>query len=412
MIHVRKWSNAQAVFFVFLLAFLVRLGIMLVTRPYNQPLRVEIHHLSYSIANGTGYANPYPTPTGPTAIYSPGCPLILAGIYRMFGTGRTAEAITYLVNIAAASLIFSLLPLLSLRLGLSRRVGIIAAIAGAIFPVYLLNEYRSTTAVCGAMCLASLTLMTAWIWNKHKALTARLGVLFGFAWGVALLVTPNLLLIGLLWLIAAVLHYRAKALAFAAVALSVALALLTPWAIRNQIILGSPIFSRSNLGLELWIANNDVSATSYGENNTSHELYQPFMNPLEADKIRRLGEITYMHQRLGAAAAWIESHPSRFARLTANRIFRFWFPITFRPIQTIVVCGLSLAGMLGLAFTWVRQRSAFWIIGAIWLAYPLVYYMVQLDNPYRYPIYWSILLLAVYGLMSSIDVVRRRKMLS
>jgi hypothetical protein len=189
--------------------------------------------------------------------------------------------------------------------------------------------------------------------------------------------------------------------------LGVTLAVLSPWAIRNEVVLGAPILSRSNFGLELWIANNDVSAASYGDNGESHTRYQPFINPLEADQIRRLGEVTYMRQKMDASETWIEQHPRRFAMLTGNRIFRFWFPITFRPVQTIVVWSLSVAGIVGLAYVWARQRSAFWILGSIWLAYPLVYYLVQLDNPYRYPIYWSVLLLAAFGCMCSIDVLRK-----
>jgi hypothetical protein len=404
----RKWSNTQVAFGVFVIAFLVRLGFMLVLRPYDQPLRTEIHHLAYSIASGQGYGNPYPTPTGPTALYSPGCPLILAGIYSVFGTGKLAEAITYLIDVVAASFAFALLPILSMCLGLPRRVGLAAAIVGAVFPVYLLNEYRSTTAVIAALCLVGLAVMTAWAWKTQRELTGLLGALFGLAWGVTLLFSPNLLLIGILWLAAAVIHYRTKAIVFSVVALSVSLAILCPWAIRNEIVLGSPIFSRSNLGLELWIANNDFSAASYADNNESHQRYQPFVNPLEADQVRRLGEVAYMHQKLAASTFWIQQHPRRFATLTGDRIFRFWFPITYRVAQTVVVWGLSGAGFVGLAFAWVRQRTSFWILGSIWLAYPLVYYLVQLDNPYRYPIYWSVLLLAVYGLTCSIDALRFR----
>jgi hypothetical protein len=402
----RKWSNTHIAFGVFVIAFLVRLGIMLVLRPYNQPLRAEIHHLAYSIASGQGYENPYATPTGPTAHYTPGCPLILAGIYHLFGTGKLAEAITYVIDIAAASFSFALLPILSTWLGFPRRVGLAAGIAGAVFPVYLLNEYRSITAVVAALCLVALAVMTAWAWKSQQELTGGLGALFGLAWGVAVLFCPNLLLVGILWLVAAVIHYRAKAVVFSVVALAVALAILCPWAIRNQIVLGSPIFSRSNLGLELWISNNDVSAASYADNGESQRRYHPFLNPLESDQVRRLGEATYMHQKLAASTAWIEEHPRRFATLTENRIFLFWFPITYRVGQTIVLWGLSAAGLVGLAFAWVRQRTALWILGSIWLAYPLVYYLVQLDNPYRYPIYWSVLLLAVYGLTCSIELIR------
>ena len=406
-IYDRKWSIIQIGLTVFACSFMVRLSIMLVLRSYDHPLRTEIHHLAYSIANGQGYGNPYPTPTGPTALYSPGCPLILAGIYRLFGIGRIAEVVTYVVDIAAASVVFALLPTLSILLGLPRRVGVAAAFAGALIPVYLLNEYRSTTADFGALCLMGLTLMTALVWRGKQAPSLRLGVVFGLAWGCALLISPNLLLIGLLWLVATALHYRTKALGFSAVVLAVTLAVLSPWAIRNEVVLGAPIFSRSNFGLELWIANNDVSTASYDDNGESHMRYQPFINPVEADKVRRLGEVTYMREKMDSADTWIEQHPRRFVMLTGNRILRFWFLITFRPIQTIIVWGLSVAGIAGLVYLWARQRSAFWILGSIWLAYPLVYYMVQLDNPYRYPIYWSVLLLAAFGCMCSIDVLRK-----
>ena len=75
-------------------------------------------------------------------------------------------------------------------------------------------------------------------------------------------------------------------------------------------------------------------------------------------------------------------------------------------ILTIVRGGV-LAGVAGLVFAWKRQRAAFWILGSIWLAYPLVYYLVNFTNPYRYPMHWSVLLLAAYGFISSVEALAR-----
>ena len=403
----QRWPSLKIAIAIFLVAFSVRAALMLKLRPYDQTLRVEIQHLAYSIASGAGYANPYPTPTGPTALYSPGDPLILAGIYRAFGYGSAGEAVSCTLNIAAASTVFALIPLLAVLLGLPHRAGVIAAFAGAALPVYLLNEFHSTSATFGALCLISLTLMTAWAWNRGYPLSGRLGAMFGLAWGIALLISPNLLLVGLVWLMAAIYHYKASAMKFSLATLAVSLAVLAPWAIRNEVVLGSPIFSRSNFGLELWIANNDVAAANYGDNDESHNRYQPFINASEAVQLSKMGEAGYMHQRLNWATAWIEQHPQHFAALTADRFFHFWFPITYRPIQTAVVGLLSFAGIVGLVFAFVRRASAFFILGSVWLAYPLVYYLVQLDNPYRYPMYWSILLLASYGCVCTFDLLRR-----
>jgi len=391
------WSTLRLSLCIFAVAFLVRLGLMVAMHPYDQPLRVEIHHVALSLSDGHGFANPYPTPTGPTALYTPGCPLILAGIYRIFGSGRLAEAVTYVLDMSIASLVFALLPLASSWLGLSRQIGVWAGFLGAAIPVYLLNEYRSITAVSGALSLMCLTLLTAWAWSTRQRLSGRLAVLFGAAWGAVLLISPNLLFVGLLWLIGVSVQFRTSIMRFASTSLIVACLILAPWVIRNKIILGSPILTRSGFGLELWIANNDYSSPTYGGNEVSHQLYQPFINQSEAMRIAQEGEALYMHQRMDMAIHWIDSHPHRFLSLTGERIFLFWLPITYRKSQSVGLWILEMGAVLGLCITWARNRRALWILGAIWLGYPLVYYFVQLDNPYRYPMYWSVLLLAVYG---------------
>lgn len=168
---------------LFLLAFFTRLGILLILRPYEQPLRVEIHRLAYSIASGNGYGNPYATPTGPTALYSPGVPFILAALYRSFGTGTPAEAATQVLDIAVVSLVYALLPFIAYYIGMPSSAGVLAAVAGTVVPVYLLNEFRSTTAVFNAVCLELLCLLTAYAWRSRLRPTPGLGVVFGAAWG-------------------------------------------------------------------------------------------------------------------------------------------------------------------------------------------------------------------------------------
>ena len=393
---------------ILLVGIAVRLSILLVTHPYQQPLHVEIQHVAISIATGHGFGNPYPVSTGPTALFTPGCPLVLAGIYRFFGSGELAEAVTNCVNAILASAVFALLPLLSWFLGLPLRIGVLAALAGAMFPVYLLNEFRSIQSVTGAFCLVMLSLLAAWTWKNGRALSARLGMATGAAWGLALLFAPNLLLIGVLWMAITLVRLGARALRFAAVVSAVVLAILSPWVIRNEIQLGAPIVTRSNLGLELWIANNDTSGVSYGSNEISHELYQPFINRSEAAQMARVGEATYMHKKMELASDWIERHPQRFAALTAMRVMQFWLPITFRKSQTAILWTLTIAGAIGAFFAWRTNRTAFWLLGSIWLAYPLVYYLVQLDNPYRYPIYWSVLLMAFYGVGCLMEAAARK----
>lgn len=390
-------TNLRLALTIFALAFTVRLAIMLITRPHEQPLRTEIHRLAHLIASGNGYANPYKTTTGPTAHYTPGCPFLLAGVYRVFGTGIPAEAATNILNIAAASLVYALLPLVSVYLGLPRAAGILAAITGAVVPVYLLNEFRMINAVFGALTMVALALMTAHLWRSGRELSARLGALFGAAWGVALLISPNLLTLGLAWFAIAAYAYRRRMIRFTIAFALAAFAIMLPWAVRNALVLGSPIFLRSNFGLELQIANNDLAGATYAANTQSFRRYHPFVNTQESEMVRSLGEVPYMRHKMEQATQWIRNHPRRFASLTGSRISQFWLPKTYRLIQTAVLCALTLAAVAGLGLAWKRHRPSFWILGSVWLAYPLVYYLVQLDNPYRYPMYWSVLLLAAYA---------------
>ncbi len=331
-------------------------------------------------------------------------------MYRVFGTGTAAEIATYVIDLAAASATYALLPFVCVFLGLPKRAGILAAIVGGVVPVYLLNEFRSTTAVFGSLSLELLCLITACIWNTRRRLSARLGALCGAALGLALLISPNLLTTALAWLAVGAYFYRQGMIRFTAALFAIACAVMLPWAIRNQVVLGSPVFLRSNFGLELQIANNDFAGVSYAENSRSFARYQPFVNSEESEKVRRLGEAGYMRQKLAQALGWIAGHPRRFASLTGTRMFRFWMPQTYRAAQTAVLWTLTLWAFIGLRFTWHRQRPAFWILGSILLAYPAVYYFVQLDNPYRYPMYWSLLLLAAYGsteAIVSLNVPRR-----
>src|SRR5215813_1500460 len=72
---------------IFLLAFVLRMAIILALGLYKYPYRYEMHRIAMSLVNSGVYGNPFPTPTGPSAHYSPGFTLLLSAIYSLFGTG-------------------------------------------------------------------------------------------------------------------------------------------------------------------------------------------------------------------------------------------------------------------------------------------------------------------------------------
>lgn len=46
------------------------------------------------------------------------------------------------------------------------------------------------------------------------------------------------------------------------------------------------------------------------------------------------------------------------------------------------------------------------VLLAMWVAYPLIYYFVQVDTRYKYPIDWSATLLSVYVLAKGLETRR------
>ena len=84
-------------------------------------------------------------------------------------------------------------------------------------------------------------------------------------------------------------------LRFCGVECLIVAACLAPWAIRNYRVLGAPVFTRSNAGLELRLSNNDLATADEHVNysNRLYHAYHPLQNPREAVKVRQMGEIEY-----------------------------------------------------------------------------------------------------------------------
>ena len=50
------------------------------------PFLFEVGNIAHSLATGHGFASPFRVVTGPTAWMTPLFPMLLAGIFRMFGS--------------------------------------------------------------------------------------------------------------------------------------------------------------------------------------------------------------------------------------------------------------------------------------------------------------------------------------
>jgi hypothetical protein len=250
---------------IFIIAFALRLNTVY-TGPYSHT-RVLRGHEPQSVAEAlvrTGqFANPFHTPTGPTAHLAPFQPLLLAALIGVFPGDASYETAKQILSSAAASLQYALLPLA-------------AAIAIATFAFLPKNIQPIETQGTWEASYAALALVLLTVSFKKSR-----PVIFGIVSGLTILVTPTATLA------AAYLAMRKQKLAVLA-----ALLTLLPWTARNLLVLGSPVWGRDNLGLELEVANNDCAASKFTVNWYSgcFESHHPNMNPAEAAAVIREGE--------------------------------------------------------------------------------------------------------------------------
>jgi hypothetical protein len=359
-------------------------------------------YVARTLAAGGGYADPYSMyPTGPTAHLPPLFPLLLGGLFRLFGFTPAAIAAASTLSIAAHVLHTLLLPAIAGLVFGCRRPGVWAALVAIVAPPLLvLPQWEAVYAATGSMllCLASHR------WTTAKGLGVGPAARCGLAAGaLALLNASTPLVTGawLLWLVgrlAAPIRAKVRFLLLTAVFAGLA---ISPWMVRNWLVLGGLVPLRSNFGLELAVSNNPVASPSQRENFMRPEVARlhPAFGREIREEVRREGEIAFNRRKLAEALAWIRSNKGSFLELTAARVVEFWWPVhedsRFHIFAVRLVTALGLAGMM--LMTVRRAPAAPFLVGAS-LLFSLPYMVIHVSTRLRFPIMWISLLAAGYFL--------------
>lgn len=402
-----KWTLAHWCVLLFAASFVV---LALLPEAHLQdtdvPNGAETVRVARSLATHGTFANPFVVlPTGTTAHVAPVYPFFYSLILHAFGTGYAALLVAWSLNVAFLALTFALLPVVSHRLQLGVAAGIVAAALGA-FSLDAPIDTRWESFFAGLLLLLVYLLTARAFQAERVAATLAAAAL----WGILVLTNPVAVLLLLAWplcfrLSQARTSRNSGAKPFALIVFT-ALLMASPWIVRNYLRFGTFIFVRDNLGLELYTGNNPCAAPDLATNIQSgcHARTHPNPSAPVAAQLAAVGEVAFYRAKLHEALDWIAAHPRAFLRLTAQRIRLFWFPEAERRWESIlvwIVTGLSVPGL------WLIRRKnscAACIIGAAWLLFPLVYYLVPAEPRYRYPVYWTSLLPAAYLLT---EVFRR-----
>ena len=404
--QISAWCLKRAPVLIFVLALLVRLAVIFTTKTYLTIEHTEVINVATSLATHGTFADAY-GPTGPTAHTSPLYPILLSLIFRLFGTGVPGEIVKEVSSSAIASLLYAALPILSTACGLGLATGVVAGVGGALVPVNFWAETKgSFEAPLAGLVLVLFCIASARTW-RSKDFSMRSALIVGSISGVGLLLSPNFAPITLTTLfLGYVLSGRANTklyIRFVAIVLGIVVLCLTPWTIRNYVVLGGPVWARSNLGLELYIANNDIASANVSVNYMSHLFHRahPLASAAERAKVRTMGELPYEHEKLATAEQWIKTHPRRFMVLTIQRMGYFWFPRMVRPAQTMLM-GLFTVGAVAGLIRFLRSGNATaWLFLGVLISYSLIYYLVVPQPRYRYPVDWVLIFLTSFWICSS-----------
>jgi hypothetical protein len=385
---------------VFLLAFLLRLGLGLVSGTYHDLCRFEAERTALTLAREGHYANPYTyaLPTGPTAHVTPPYTLFLALIFKLFGTGFSAEIILGTVTCAVSALRSALLVLLVFSAGLGQRTLLTTAMVAIVWIAAFVTEVQGQFAAAweGALLLA---LVYAAYKNPLPSWSLRRAIVTGAAWGLLVMLNPVTLMVLaafiLLWLFEQRRAVKASLPRLAVSAGMVALVLL-PWAARNHEVLGKWIWTRSNFGLELYTSFNpgayrDMPSTM--RESISSMTQHPVNSIAEATLVRQMGEVAYNRYKKREAIQYIKTHPSESLHMIFIRTLRFWFPKGKNEAHTLVSALFTLLALAGLPFIWRSNRRLASLLSVVLVVFPLTYYIIQWSSRYRIPIEWALMLL-------------------
>lgn len=376
----------------------------------------EADNVAVAIASGRGIADAYHVGQGATAHLMPVSPGIAAGVYALVGIRTPASW----VILSAWSIALSLLSIILLgrvfgRLGLTERTRLVATAYLCLVPVYLGQEAVVFGVWEGALAVVLMAGVLLQLTEEGGRETFAARAKLAVTTAVTAFVNP---LIGLAGFGAAVIGNRRtwtvrQTVGFIALSAAAIACLFGPWALRNQQLLGAPVITRSNAGLELALATNPEMLGERPREDVFYEQLKRIHPTANADAYRQvqtIGEVAYSRQLGDAATAWIKAHPAEEARLILFHLrnsfapepwlFRIWTQAPGSRVRSLLASLAGVLGLIGIALGLIQRRRG-WILIAIMVGGPAILLSpFQPISRYIYIFYTMLVFSAVFAIQS------------
>ena len=362
---------------------------------------MEMSLLAKSLLAGQGLSSPFGVPTGPTAFIAPAYPILVAGVFKIFGIEtRAAE----FVVLAAQTMLN--LATIALMMHVARRLfnERAAVLAGAVWacspPLLWMPTIFWETSLSACLLMGLIALGLEWGSRPNKWMWPVLGIYCG----VVALVNPALLLSAFAIMVWVWFRVRRTAGWMPLAAVLTFVVMFSPWPIRNARVFHTFIPLRTTVGFELWMGNRP-GATGYLD-----ESLFPTFNHQELQEYIQRGELGYTAWKEELAQEYISTHRRVFVRMTAVRMVRFWSGTGTQHGSCVYAIHALATTLFGFAGLWMlrRRRAILLLFLGPMLVFPLPYYLTHAEFRYRIVIDPLMTVLAAYAVCEICRMVVER----
>ncbi len=320
--------------------------------------QLDYEVLAFHLVTGQGYAI---TPGKPTASRTPGTSMTLAPVYAVFGRSFAMGRIWFCLLSAGTCL----LAVCFGSLCFNRLAGLMAGFGLAIYPGHAYNAMHFLSETPFGFWMLLALVLTACAIRKQRG-GWWMNSLAGLCWALAIYTRPQLLLAvpiaGGLAVIALLfkhpIHFKRWAIQTAVIVLT-----LSPWIVRNDVVLGKPTLSTIT-GYGLWGSHNELTFNDPACRGDwiRASILEDADHPLTGNEVQRNDQAT----QYGIDA--IKANADKMPALLAAKLWRLATPFTQTDNQIarlafavswIVVAPMFLVGLI-VAFK--RAQTTAWML--------------------------------------------------
>ena len=312
---------------VFLLALVLRVGVTTLFVGLDSapdaganPDQIDYEMLAYRMSVGLGYS----LETGePTARRAPGTSLILLPVYKLFGHSYAAGRLWFCLLSALTCVMVGWLG----RACFGPVTGLVAAGWLAVYPGHFYYTMHFVSETPYSFWLAGALALTIWA-TRTPFLLGHVAA--GACWAMAVLTRPQIVL-ALPMMLGVVLLTGPKETRFVnlkrwAVQACVVVVLVSPWVVRNAVVLGKPTLVTIS-GLGFWGSNNELVLLDPDLRGgwVKHSRLSRELRPLPGGEVAR------------DAAAWryglefVKDHLAEMPGLVTAKLRRLVWPFSDTP---------------------------------------------------------------------------------